>query len=748
MLLEAYRETLRDVFDMPSFLEVLRGIASRNIRVHVVDTRTPSPFAASLLFGYAANFIYDGDAPLAERRAQALTIDQNQLRDLMGDADLRELLDDAAIEEVEEQLQALAENYRAKNMDGVHDLLLRLGDLTRAELARRCVGIDVETVVAKLIRARRAVEIQMLGEKRLIAIEDAAKFRDAFGIPLPPGVPKAFLEAVPEPRLEILKRYARTHGPFTAEDAAARFGWNAQAVQGELRTLVHAGRLVEGDFRPGGIHREWCGAEVLRTIRRKSLARLRKQVEPVEQHILARMATHWHGCLHRRRGLDAVLDAIDQLQGAPLAASLIEREILPARVTGYQASDLDTLIGAGEVVWCGIEPIGEADGRIALYLADKLAELHTPAVGEMQLKQLQSNLEEKQRQILDLLTMRGAMFFSSLHEAVGGGFPGETLDALWGLVWAGLATNDTLHALRAYMARRASTRSSSRQHVQTNFRSRRTLAPSSQGRWTLVDSPGAIQPSSTIRSHAIALQLLKRHGVVTRETMTLENIAGGFSAVYDVLKVMEESGRVRRGYFVAGLGGAQFALPSAIDLLRSLRSDRMPGKPEMLCLAATDPANLYGSILRWPSSIAENGPTIDETDAAEFVKETSPRMLARSVGARVILRNGELVAYMRRNNPNLIVFLPTDEPDRSHTARDLANFLAELGQRDLQVQGSARPPGILLATVNDVPIAEHFLSHFLLDAGFHSSPMGFNLRRVLMPAVANETSHAQARELQ
>ncbi len=746
MLLEAYRETLRDVFDMPAFLEVLHGIQSRNIRVHVADTRTPSPFAASLLFGYAANFIYDGDAPLAERRAQALTIDQDQLRDLMGDADLRELLDASAIEEVEEQLQALAETYRAKNVDGVHDLLLRIGDLSRPELVRRTVGVDLDAVLPKLVRARRALEIRMLGEKRFIAIEDAAKFRDALGIPLPPGVPKAFLDPLPDPQLEILKRYARTHGPFTVADAAGRFGWDPLVVQTGLRALVHAGRLVEGDFRPGGIHREWCDAEVLRTIRRKSLARLRKQVEPVEQHTLARMATHWHGCLHRRRGLDAVLDAVDQLQGAPLPASLIEREILPARVLGYQASDLDTLIGAGEVTWCGVEPIGETDGRIALYLSDKFIELHTPAVVvKTQLNQLQNSLEARQKQILELLATRGAMFFSTLHESLGGGFPGETLDALWSLVWAGLVTNDTFHVLRAYMARRASTRSSSRQHVQSNFRSRRTLAPSAQGRWTLLDSPAAIPPSPTLRSHAVALQLLKRHGVVTRETMGLENISGGFSAVYDVLKALEESGRVRRGYFVAGLGGAQFALPSAIDLLRSLRSDPSPEKSEMLCLAATDPANLYGSVLRWPTLSA----AIDDSDSVESPREAGTRMLSRTVGARIVLRNGELIAYLRRNNPNLIVFLPADEPDRSHTARDLAIFLAELGQQDLQTQGSARPAGMLFATVNDIPIAEHFVARFLLDAGFHPSPMGFNLRRVLMPPVSQEPGKtAHPREVQ
>ena len=330
-------------------------------------------------------------------------------------------------------------------------------------------------------------------------------------------------------------------------------------------------------------------------------------------------------------------------------------------------------------------------------------------------------------------------------------FPGETIDALWGLVWAGRVTNDTFHALRAYMAKRASTRSSSRQHVQSNFRSRRTLAPSAQGRWTLVDSPDSAEISPTIRSHAVALQLLKRHGVVTRETMGLENIAGGFSAVYDVLKALEESGRVRRGYFVAGLGGAQFALPSAIDLLRSLRTDRTPEKPEMLCLAATDPANLYGSVLRWPSTstVGDAATPSRETVEAEPAREGNTRMLARAVGARIILRNGELVAYMRRNNPNLIVFLPAEEPDRSHVARDLANFLAELGQQDLQAQGSGRPAGLLLATVNDVPTAEHFLARFLLDAGFHASPMGFHLRRSLLAPIAHEPARpAPLREVQ
>ena len=378
ILLEAYRECLRDVFDMPALMEILRAAENRTLRVHTVDSRTPSPFAAALLFSYVANYIYDGDAPLAERRAQALSIDQDQLRELLGDADLRELLDAAAMEETEEQLQGLAESYRARNMDGVHDLLLRLGDLTRGELARRCVSAEVASTVDRLLRARRALELQIAGGKRLIAVEDAARYRDALGVPLPPGLPSAFLEAAPEAVMDLLRRFARTHGPFTTAEAALRFALPVESVEAVLQRLVQAGRVVEGGFRPGGVHREWCDAEVLRTIRRKSLARLRKEVEPVEQQVLARLFTRWQGVVQPRRGLDALLDTVEMLQGAPLPASILETEILPARIHGYQPADLDTLIAAGEVVWVGLDAIGERDGRIGLYLAEKLPVLWPP----------------------------------------------------------------------------------------------------------------------------------------------------------------------------------------------------------------------------------------------------------------------------------------------------------------------------------------------------------------------------------
>src|ERR1019366_6657951 len=440
ILLEAYRECLRDVFDMPALMEVLRGIGDRSLRVHTVDTEKSSPFAAALLFGYVANYIYDGDAPLAERRAQALSIDQDQLRELMGDADLRELLDLHAIEETEEQLQCLVEGYKARNMDGVHDLLLRLGDLSLDELQKRATVEEVGEFVAKLVRARRIMEVSVAGERRLIAVEDAGRYRDALGVPLPPRLPTAFLEPVPEAGLDLVRRYARTHGPFTAGEAARRFGLPVAGVEATLERLVGMGRVVEGGFRPGGVHREWCDVEALRAVRRKSLARLRKEVEPVEQRVLARLLTRWQGVVQPRRGLDALLDVIENLQGAPLPASILETEILPARVSGYRSADLDTLIAAGEVTWVGFDAIGERDGRVGLYLAGKLEALWPARQLSVASSQLsgEARTADKEAAILEYLKAHGASFFQQVHDGVGGGYPGETLDAVWNLVWRGL----------------------------------------------------------------------------------------------------------------------------------------------------------------------------------------------------------------------------------------------------------------------------------------------------------------------
>ena len=803
--LEAYRECLRDVFDMPALIETLRAIEQRQLRVHVVETRKPSPFASSLLFSYVANFMYEGDAPLAERRAQALTIDQDQLRELLGEADLRELLDADAIAEVEETAQCLAENFRARSADGIHDLCLRLGDLSRAEIALRVADKSLLESLDRLIRSRRLLELRIAGEKRLIAAEDAARYRDGLGIPLPPGLAAALLEPVAHPVLELVRRYARTHGPFTLREAADRFALDAEAVENALRQLAADGRVLEGGFRPGGLHREWCDAEILRQIRRKSLARLRREVEPVEQHTLARFLTHWQGLLAPRRTgtvhLDALLDSIENLQGAPLPASLVESSILPARIADFTPAGLDTLIAAGEVAWAGVEPIGERDGRIALFLADKLPLL---AQRRPQPNPNLDPLSEREEKLLAVLESTGASFFDALHQAAGGGYPGETIDALWSLVWRGLITNDSLHALRAYTARPESARTPRRLQTGMVFRSRRTTPPTAQGRWSMLplgfapsagdlkghgfsradrtqfnisalaaegkaaagesipqglkpaelsaamggtaeavpfqnnaglapigDTRGSgdphdsrsgdrrYNPSQTERSHALALQLLHRYGVLLREHVAAENLPGGFSAVYDVLKALEESGRIRRGYFVGGLGATQFALPAAVDLLRQLRTEPSQEKPEFVQLAATDPANPYGSVLRWP-----------ELPVAEEDSESAPRVLTRAAYAEVILRNGRLVAWLKRGNPNLLVFLPAEEPERSQSASGLAHFLCSRGQDRMRLHSHE---GVLITTINGQPVAAHFMARFLMDAGFHPGPLGMHLRRIPLP---------------
>jgi ATP-dependent helicase Lhr and Lhr-like helicase len=723
LLLEAYRECLRDVFDMASLVEILKEIEQRKLRVHVVETRKPSPFASSLLFSYVANFLYDGDAPLAERRAQALTIDQDQLREILGEADLRELLDADAIAEVEETAQCLAEAYRARTADGMHDLCLRLGDLTRDELGRRVASPDLLAQVDRLIRARRLLELNIAGERRLVAAEDAARYRDGLGIPLPPGLAAALLQPIAHPVIELVRRYARTHGPFTVPEAAHRFGLDIKTVESALLQLASEGRVLEGGFRPGGLHREWCDAEILRIIRRKSLARLRREVEPVEQHTLARFLTHWQGVMTPRRGpgLDALLDAIESLQGTPLPATLLETSILPARLADYTPAGLDTLIAAGEVAWAGVEPIGERNGRIALFLADKLPLL-------AQRRPLAEPLTGMEEKLLSVLESAGANFFEPLHQAIGGGYPGETIDALWSLVWRGLITNDSLHALRAYIARPDSARAPRRTHTGAAFRSRRTTPPTAQGRWSVLplrtgahDAGAAVSPafSQTESAHALALQLLNRYGVLLRESVMAENVPGGFSAVYDVLKALEESGRIRRGYFVAGLGAAQFALPAAVDLLRQLRTGPAEEKPEFVLLAASDPANPYGSVLRWP-----------DLPAVQEDSETAPRILTRAANAEVILCNGRLIAWMRRGNPNLLVFLPTDEPERSQAASGLAHFLSARGQALLHGRSHQ---GVLITTINGQPVAAHLLARFLLDAGFHPGPLGMHLRRIPLP---------------
>ena len=680
IILEAYREALRDVFDVPAFVEIARRIRKRAIRVHTADTSKPSPFAASVLFRYVANFLYDGDAPLAERRAQALAIDQSQLRELLGEPELRELLDSEALEQTELELQHLDERHKAKSIDAIHDLLLRLGDLSQEELEARSL-IDAGEAVAELRKQRRILEISIAGGKRYIAIEDASRYRDALGTPIPHGVADRYLQPVADPVGDLVLRYARTHGPFTPGDVAHRYGLGVAVIHHALERYVERGRLIEGEFRPTGTQREWCENEVLRIVRRRSLAKLRKEAEPVDQPVLARLFTNWQGITRKRRGLDGLLEVIESLQGFPMAASIFESEILASRVADYKPSDLDTLSAAGEIVWAGAEPLGERDGRIAIYLTDNLPLLHVPKAAE-------------EGPIVVYLQKNGASFFHQIQAAVGG-FPAEIIDALWDLVWKGAVTNDTFHALRAF-TRPLRGKGQTRVVPGGRFRSRRIAPPSTQGRWSLVPSATA---NDTLRANALAQQLLARYGVVTREAPALENIFGGFSAVYPVLRAMEDAGRIRRGYFVAGLGATQFAGPGAIDLLRSLRDE--PEKPETVMLAATDPANPYGAIVKWPES---------------------PFTMSRSVGAHVILVNGLMACYVSRGEKQLLLFLPDDEPVRSSVAREVARQLASLVH-----DGTRR--ALLIAEINDEPASRSPLAPFLAEQGFGTTGLGYQLRQ-------------------
>ena len=678
MILEAYREVLRDIFDVPALVQTLAKVRQRSISVTTADPDKPSPFAGSLLFRYVANFLYDGDAPLAERRAQALAIDQAQLRELLGEAELRELLDTASIESVEMELQHLDEKRKARNVDSIHDLLLRVGDLSIAEIAARSV-VEVPPAVRELAASRRIVEVPVGGEKRFIAVEDSSRYRDALGVPLPVGLAERYLEPVADPVGDLVLRYARTHGPFTTRDVAARLGIGAAVATASLDRFVERGRIVEGAFRPGGTQREWCESDVLRSIRQRSLAKLRKEVEPVEQPALARLFTHWQSVTRKRRGLEGLLEVIETLQGHPMAASIFESEILAARVEDYRTSDLDTLSAAGEIVWVGVEPLGDKDGRISLYLTDQLPRLHA--------RRDESEPAAAEASILEYLGRHGASFFAQIHAALGG-FPAEAIDAVWNLVWQGRITNDTFHALRAFTRPKAPR--------SAGFRSRRTAPPSTQGRWSVV--PGiAVKP--TEHAAAVAQQLLARYGVVTREAPAAEGLPGGFSAVYPVLKAMEEAGRLRRGYFVAGLGATQFASPGAVDLLRSMRDPA--DDPEAVLLAATDPANPYGTIIRWPESA---GP-----------------MLARQVGASVVLVDGALRAYLGRGEKQLATFLPADEPVRSQVASRVASMLASI------VAGGRRR-ALLITEIDGAPAAKSPLAPFLAEAGFAPSSLGYQMR--------------------
>jgi len=621
ILLEATRECLLDVFDVPALRQVLADLRARRIRMVAVDTPHASPFAQSLLLRWIAVYMYEGDAPLAERRAAALALDRDLLRELLGAEDLRELIDPGALADLELELQALAERRRARNADDLHDLLRRLGDLTEEEIRARSAA-DPSAWVDQLVGERRAIRVRLGGQERLAAVEDAGRLRDALGASVPRGVPSAFLEPVEAPLETLVARYARTHGPFPAPEVAARLGVPLERVLAALAALEARGQVLAGEFRPGGMEREWIDVEVLRGLRRRSLAALRREVEPVDAAALARFLPEWQGLSRPREGPDALVETIAQLQGAPIPASILETDVLPARVAGYRPADLDALCASGEVVWTGAGALGSDDGRVLLWFRDRIGLLATPAPPERP-------DDPVHRSIRAHLERRGASFWPDLVQAAGTADERVVLRALWDLVWSGEVTNDTLTPLRALLSRRPRSPRSRRGPGAL----RRTGPPAGAGRWSLVEPLLAPAPSWTESAHARAMQLLDRHGVLTREAVLFEGGPGGFAGVYGVLRALEDSGRVRRGYFVAGLGAAQFALPGAVDRLRDLRS----ADPEdsASALAAADPAQPYGAALPWPES---------------------PGHPARVPGAYVALAAGEAAAYLERGARTLLTF--------------------------------------------------------------------------------------------
>jgi ATP-dependent Lhr-like helicase len=724
VILETYREVLRDVFDLPGLVDTLRSIEQRSIRVVTADVRRPSPFAASLLFTWVASFLYDGDAPLAERKAHALSIDASQLRELLGEAELRDLLDPDAIEEYERFLQYLpapsgAEGVRvsgegehtraARGPDALHDLLLAIGDLSLEDMRLRCTD-DPANWIVELERERRVFSFKQGRTKRWAAGEDAARYRDALGIVPPQGLPIAFLEKVKDPIGDLVARFARTHGPFVPNAAAQRFGVAPGVVGPTLERFTRDGKLIAGEFLRGGSGRELCDASVLRVLRRKSLARLRKEVEPVEPIALGRFLPAWHRIdpnaavgtrmpsapLGPRAAADALLTAIEQLQGAPIPASVLERDVLPARVPGYRPSDLDALCASGEVVWAGVESIGATggDGRIALYLTshhELLARDPVTIDGEVAAK------------IRALLESRGAIFFHEIARHVGG-FPGEVLDVLWNMVWSGELTNDTLTPLRSRMREEAPARRAPRG---PRMPSRIGAPAGSEGRWSLrLRAAGG--PSETERRAALARTLLDRHGILGREAVANEQIPGSWSSVYDVLKAMEEAGRVRRGYFVAGLGAAQFAVPGADDRLRALRD--ASSEPVTLVLASTDPANPYGAAISWPDREGTNRPQ-------------------RAVGTYVILHDGALVAWIARAESSMLTFPPPEEPGRTNSARAIARALSELVER-------GHRKTFLVAEVDGASVDSSMLVPFLREVGFVAGARGYLKKKRLEQNVA------------
>ena len=726
IILETVRECLNDVYDLPALVEILSKVSSRAIRLVEVTTELPSPFAQSLLFGYVAQFLYETDAPLAERRAAALSLDPVLLGELLGRNDVREILDSQVIAELAQQLQYLAPKRRLAGMEGAADLLRLLGPLTAAQLASRLRDpSDEQAPLAEaaarahaesLVATRRAFTLRIGGQLAYAGIEDAAKLRDALGTPLPTGIPAAFLEPAAQPVEDLVSRYARTHAPFTLTEISGVLGLGVAVLRPVLDAMTAAGRLSLGAFRPvelipeGVSGDEYCDVQVLRTIRTRSLAALRAEVEPVDQPAFARFLPAWQQVGSRLEGSDGVYEVAMQLAGVEIPASALESFVLPARLPGYQSAWLDELTSAGDVLICGAGAAGGKDGWLSLHTAEH-APLSLPIPDP-------APLDALSRRVLESFDPTGAYFVQEIAARIhpGEGLPPseqEITDACWQLFWAGFISPDTLAPVRGYLAggstahkiakpapraraarlnRLSGLSRMAREQGGVHARSTRGSA-----RWALLPEPVR---DPTIAAHATAEIMLERYGVLTRGSVAAEAVPGGFGQLYRVLSKLEEAGHARRGYFIEKLGAAQFSTSNTIDRLRGFVLPEDPRRqPEAVVLAATDPANPYGAALPWPATQTGHRP-------------------GRKAGAIVGMLDGELVLYLERGGRTVLAF---GEPGEQAWALLAARLVSALRR--------ATVDKIAIATVNGEPVQEHPAAAALLGAGFYSTPQGIRFRR-------------------
>ncbi|WP_404475056.1 DEAD/DEAH box helicase [Microbacterium aerolatum] len=769
VILETLREVLQDVYDLPSLRRLTTAIAERRVRLVETEPAQPSPYARDLLFGYVGAFMYEGDSPLAERRAAALSVDPALLGELLGTVEMRELLDPEVIAQFEREAQRLDPQRHARGLEGVADLLRTLGPLDAAEVAERLEpdpstgseadtgplsgptgspggtlsepegsprgslsepearqnGLSedgeaarVETTLAEaqahldaLITARRAIPVTIAGASRVAAIEDAARLRDALGAALPTGIPVAFLEPVADPLGDLVSRYARTHGPFTTDAVAARFGLGTAVARHTLQRLEQSGRVTSGYFLPEAsgtaAENEWCDTEVLRRLRMRSLAAIRGSVEPVAPEAYARFLPDWQHLTRPLEGIDGVLAVVEQLSGVPIPASAWESLVLPSRVRDYSPGLLDELTSSGEVIWAGHGTLPGRDGWVSLHPAD-LAPFTLPVTDA------EIAPDSLEHALLEALGRGGAYFAAQLKEMAGAENEQSVLEALWNLTWSGFVTNDTFAPVRTLLAGGSQAHKSVRRAPRARtFRgvsfsglsgpAQQSRPTATGGRWSLLPTAGPAEASATAsrRATVSAGLLLDRYGVVTRGAVQSEGTPGGFAQAYRILAGFEEAGHCRRGYVIEKLGAAQFAASTTVDRLRTFANLPDPAPLRSITLAATDPANPYGAALAWPR------------------REGVSHRPGRKAGGLVVLVDGALVLYLERGGRTVLAF--DDDPEVLRAAA--SDLVATSRARRLET--------LTVEKINGEPIYGTTFATALQEAGFVPTPRGYALRKAI-----------------